>query len=63
VKGAWRILFLLKTYSSQYIKRMIKIRKAREAGTATCIGDIRSNFKVLVGKREECTYAYIGVYY
>ena len=56
-------MLLLILYSPPYIKRMIKIRKAREAGTATCIGDIRSNFKVLVGKRGECKYAYIGVYY
>jgi len=43
--------------------RTIKIRKAREAGIATCIGDMRSNFKILVGKRGERTYAYTGVYY
>jgi hypothetical protein len=43
--------------------RMIKIRKARVVWIANCIGDIRSNFKVLVGKRGERTYAYIGVYY
>jgi len=39
--------------------RMIKLGKAREAGIATYIGDIRSNFKVLVGKVGECTYAYV----
>ena len=38
-------MLLLNLYSSPYIMRMIKIRKAREAGIATCIGDIRSNFK------------------
>jgi len=35
---------------------MIKIRKAREEGIATCIGDIKRSFKVLVGKLGERTY-------
>jgi hypothetical protein len=39
--------------------RMIKTRKAREAGIATCIGDLRNSFKGLVGKRGEPKYAYI----
>jgi len=42
---------------------MIKIRKAREEEIATCTGDIKSSFKVLVGKLGKRTCPYIGVYY
>lgn len=45
-------MLLYNLYSSPYIVRMIKTRKAREEEIATCIGDIKSSFKVLVENLE-----------
>jgi hypothetical protein len=57
VTGRWRKLYneeFHNLYSSpEIIRMMIKSRRMRWAGHEVCIGEMRSVYKVLIGKPEE----------